>query len=130
MQLVEKSLILLSKFDDVSDLARLCRTSRLLHYMTLPQLYRKIVLTSYDETQQYRDEYDDGLWHASPFTMGLTALATRKTAALVEELTIDGDFREHELELYKNRRLPDGSVLLNICLRAAIDRCVKLRSFR
>lgn len=98
--------------------------------MTLPQLYRKIVLTSYDETVQYRDNFDDSLWHASPFSMGLMALATRKAAALVEELTVEGDFREHELDLYKNRRLPDSSVLLNISIRGAIDRCVKLESFR
>lgn len=126
----EELLIYILKFDNVSDLARLCRTSHLLYYMAIPQLYRRIVLTSYDQIQQLRNDVDDGLWRANPLVMGLTALATRKTAALVEELAIEGIFREYDSDLYRNRRLSDTSVLLNISIRAAIDRCSNLRSFR
>lgn len=119
------------KIDDVADLARLCRTSRLLQYMTLPQLYRNITLTSYDETQRLRNTVpNDGLWHASPFAMGLNVLITRKTATLVQSLSLQGDWREHDLEDYKNQRLPDGSVMLNIAIRAAVDHCSKLQAFK
>ena len=99
--------------------------------MTVPQLYRKITLTSYDETLRYRDgTLDDGHWHASPFAMGLSALATRKASTLVEDLTLDGDWHEHIPEQYRNRRLPDGLIMLNIAIRAVIERCSKLLSFK
>ena len=100
--------------------------------MTTPRLYKQITLTSYDESLRTREDLDlqdDGLWHASPFAMGLGALVTRKHAGLVQCLKLEGVFREHELDQYKNRRLPDGSVMLNLAIRAAIDRCTQLQSF-
>jgi len=98
--------------------------------MAQPQLYRKITLTSYD-TIRYRDNLPEGFGSASPFTMGLNALVTRNIAGLVQSLSLQGEWRDHDLEEYAQAgRLSDGSMMLNIAVRAAIDRCINLTSFR
>lgn len=98
--------------------------------MAQPQLYKKITLTSYD-TIRYRDDLPEGYGSASPFSMGLNALVTRNIAGLVQSLCLQGQWREHDLEEYsKVGRVPDGSMMLNIAVRAAIDRCTNLTSFR
>ncbi|KAF5015075.1 hypothetical protein F66182_13718, partial [Fusarium sp. NRRL 66182] len=61
---------IVSWIEDPGDLARMCRTCRLLHYMAIPHLYRNISLTSYDGIR-YRDELPEGWGNASPFSMGL-----------------------------------------------------------
>src|SRR5258708_728457 len=62
--------------DDVASLARLCRTSRVLYYMTLPHLWKRVDLKSYS-CIRYRDDVPEGFGSASPFSMGLNALVTR-----------------------------------------------------
>ncbi|KMU74157.1 hypothetical protein CISG_04086 [Coccidioides immitis RMSCC 3703] len=74
--------LILSYLDDVGDLSRLCRTCRVLNYMTLPQLYKNITLTSYDKIR-YRDDLPEGCGSASPFSMGLNAIVTRNVASLI-----------------------------------------------
>ncbi|PLN78438.1 hypothetical protein BDW42DRAFT_187388 [Aspergillus taichungensis] len=107
---------IISHVDDQGDLARLCRTCRVLNYMALPELYRHMVLTSYDRIR-YRDEQPEGMGSASPFTMGLNAVITRPFATL--------ELEEHA----RVGRVPDASMLLNIAVRAAVDRMTDLESF-
>ncbi|KAL5343190.1 hypothetical protein BJX70DRAFT_354785 [Aspergillus crustosus] len=119
-----------SCMDDPGDLARLCRTCRVLNYMALPQLYRNLILTSYDKIR-YRGDQPEGMGSASPFTMGLNAVITRPYASLVRSLTLRGDWREQELEEHALvGRVPDSSMMLNITVRAAVDRMQDLESFR
>ncbi|KAL2817726.1 hypothetical protein BDW59DRAFT_175362 [Aspergillus cavernicola] len=116
--------------DDPGDLARLCQTCRVLNYMTLPQLYRNLTLTSYDKIR-YRGDEPEGMGSASPFTMGLNAVITRPYASLVRSLTLRGDWREPELEEHARvGRVPDSSMMLNIAVRAAVDRMQELEEFR
>ncbi|KAJ5120350.1 uncharacterized protein N7515_009738 [Penicillium bovifimosum] len=120
---------IVSHVHDAGDLARLCRTCRVLNYMALPQLYRNLTLTSYDKIR-YRGEQPEGIGSASPFTMGLNAVITRSYATLVRSMTLRGEWKEPELEEYARvGRVPDSSMLLNIAARAAIDRMTNLESF-
>lgn len=67
---------------------------------------------------------------ASPFSMGLNAVITRPYASLVRSLTLRGDWREIELEEHARvGRVPDSSMMLNIAVRAAIDRMPELERF-
>ncbi|KAI9367405.1 hypothetical protein BJX61DRAFT_528577 [Aspergillus egyptiacus] len=116
--------------EDPGDLARLCQTCRVLNYMALPQLYRNLTLTSYDKIR-YRGDTPEGMGSASPFTMGLNAVITRPYSTLVRSLTLRGDWREQELEEHARvGRVPDSSMMLNIAVRAAVDRMQDLESFR
>lgn len=97
--------------------------------MSLPQLYRDLTLTSYDKIR-YREEEPEGMGSASPFSMGLNAVITRPYATLVRSMTLRGDWREHELEEHARvGRVPDSSMMLNIAVRAAVDRMTGLESF-
>ncbi|KAL4973979.1 hypothetical protein BDW66DRAFT_93180 [Aspergillus desertorum] len=116
--------------DDSGDLARLCRTCRVLNYMALPQLYRDLTLTSYDKIRYVGDQ-PEGMGSASPFTMGLNAVITRPYASLIRSLTLRGDWREQELEEHARvGRVPDSSMMLNIAVRAAVDKMRDLEDFR
>ncbi|KAJ5757494.1 uncharacterized protein N7511_006188 [Penicillium nucicola] len=120
---------IVSHVDDTGDLARLCRTCRVLNYMALPQLYRSLTLTSYDKIR-YRDDQPEGIGSGSPFTMGLNAVITRPYGSLVRSMTLRGEWNDHELEEHARvGRVPDSSMLLNITARAAIDRMTNLESF-
>ena len=122
--------LIISHLDHVADLARVCQTSRVLHYMTLPQLYRNISLTSYG-TIRYRHDQPEGQGSASPFAMGLNALVSRNVASLVHTLSLQGDWREHDLQEFSSvGRVPDNAMMLNIAVRAAVDRCTQLREFK
>lgn len=97
--------------------------------MSLPQLYRNLTLTSYDRIR-YRGEEPEGMGSASPFSNGLNAVITRPYATLVRSLTLRGEWREHELEEHARvGRVPDSSMMLNIAVRAAVDRMTDLQSF-
>ncbi|KAJ9634482.1 hypothetical protein H2204_006307 [Knufia peltigerae] len=116
--------------DDAPSLARLCRTSRVLYYMTLPQLWKRVVLKSHS-TVHYRDDVPEGLGSASPFSMGLNALVTRNVAALVYSLVLEGDYKSLDLEEYSRAgRVSESTMILNIAIRAAISQCVQLEKFR
>ncbi|QGA14236.1 hypothetical protein EYB26_001889 [Talaromyces marneffei] len=120
---------IVSWIEDPGDLARMCRTCRLLHYMAIPHLYRNISLTSYDRIR-YRDELPEGWGNASPFSMGLNTLVTRSHASLVQSMTLRGEWNEPELEEHSRvGRVPDSSMMLNISVRAALDRMKNIESF-
>ncbi|KAJ5246649.1 hypothetical protein N7468_001632 [Penicillium chermesinum] len=120
---------IVSNVEDVGDLARLCRTCRVLNYMSLPQLYRSLTLISYDKIR-YRNERPEGIGSASPFTMGLNTVITRPSATLIRSITLKGEWKAHDLEEHALvGRVPDSSMLLNIAVRAAVDRMANLESF-
>ena len=116
--------------DDVASLARLCRTSRVLYYMTLPQLWKRVVLRSHSSIH-YRDDVPEGFGSASPFSMGLNALVTRNVSSLVRSLVLEGDYRSSDLEEYSRAgRVSESTMILNIAVRAAVDQCLHLEDFR
>ncbi|EXJ65907.1 uncharacterized protein A1O5_10883 [Cladophialophora psammophila CBS 110553] len=116
--------------DDVASLARLCRTSRVLWYMTLPHLWKNVTLKSYS-TIRYKDEVPEGFGSASPFSMGLNALVTRNVSSLVRSLSLDGEYSASDLHEYSRAgRVSESIMVLNIALRAAIDQCAYLERFR
>ncbi|KAJ5697456.1 hypothetical protein N7488_011140 [Penicillium malachiteum] len=120
---------IVSNVDDTGDLARLCRTCRVLNYMALPQLYRSLTLTSYNKIR-YRDEQPEGVGSASPFTMGLNAVITRPFATLVQSIALRGYWKDNDLEEHAQvGRVPDSAMLLNTVVRAAVDRMTSLESF-
>lgn len=117
-----------SYLDDAGDLARVTRTSRLLYYMCSPQLYEKVSLHSYAE-MRYIAGRPEGFGSGSPFMMGLNGLVTGTQAQVVQELRLWGEWREVGVEEFAQGRVPDNSMMLNILLRASVDRMVKLRAF-
>ncbi|KAI9837341.1 MAG: hypothetical protein M1819_000415 [Sarea resinae] len=121
--------LIISYIDDVADLARICRTSRVLHYMTLPQLYHDVTLRSY-RSIRYVGGQPEGCGSASPFSMGLHGLVTRTVCGLVRSFRVCGEWKEHDLEEHARvGRVPDNSMMLNIAMRAALDRMEHLESF-
>ena len=63
--------------------------------------------------------------------MGLNALVTRDVAGLVWSLALQGEWKEHDLEEFSAvGRVPDDAMMLNIAVRAAVDRCTGLESFK
>ncbi|KXL48296.1 MAG: hypothetical protein FE78DRAFT_142248 [Acidomyces sp. 'richmondensis'] len=119
---------IVSLLDDIADVSRVCRTSRLLYYMTVPQLYRRVQLRSYNGIR-YVNGRPEGFGGCSPFMSGLNGLVTNNHAHLVEEFRIWGQWKEVGVEDFAQGRVPDNSMMLNILLRAATDKMVKLRTF-
>ena len=116
--------------DDVGSLARLCRTSRVLWYMTLPHLWKNVTLRSYN-TIRYKDDVPEGFGSASPFSMGLNALVTRNVSALVRSLGLEGEFGATDLQEHARAgRVSESVMILNIAVRAALDQSTQLESFR
>ncbi|OAP62577.1 hypothetical protein AYL99_01804 [Fonsecaea erecta] len=116
--------------DDVASLARLCRTSRVLWYMTLPHLWKNVTLKSYSSIR-YKDDVPEGFGSASPFSMGLNALVTRNVSGLVRSLRLEGEYSASDLHEYSRAgRISESIMVLNIALRAAIDQCAHLERFR
>jgi hypothetical protein len=78
---------IVSYIDEIGDLARVTRASRLLYYMTLPQLYRRVTLHSYGE-MRYVNGRPEGFGSGSPFMMALNGLTTKSHATLVEDFRV------------------------------------------
>lgn len=89
--------LIVSYLDDVGDLARVTRTSRLLYYMTLPQLYQRVHLHSYADIQ-YTNGKPDGFGGGSPFLAALGGLASKGHAALVQDFRVHGMWKETGVE--------------------------------
>ncbi|KZF26932.1 hypothetical protein L228DRAFT_235936 [Xylona heveae TC161] len=120
--------LIVTHLDDPADLARVCRTCRVLHYMTVPQLYEKVTLRSYAQIRYFNGRAE-GHGGASPFAMGLNALVTRNVAGLVRSFKVVGEVSENNVkEFAKSGRIPDGTMFLNMSIRAAIDRMEKLEA--
>ncbi|ORX99422.1 hypothetical protein BCR34DRAFT_127018 [Clohesyomyces aquaticus] len=120
--------LILSHLDSAADLARVTRTSRLFYYMTLPRLYEKVTLRSYSDIQ-YVNGRPAGYGSGSPFAMGINTLVSKPYADYVETFRVMGDWREHDLDDYSKGRVPDNSMMLQIAMRAALDRMKNLKAF-
>ena len=120
--------LIVSHLDNLADIARVTRTSRLLYYMTLPQLYAKVTLHSYS-TIRYVNGPTRRLWWWEPDNDGAECLVTKPHANLVQELRLWGEWKELGLDDFSKGRVPDTTMMLNILLRAATDRMTKLKSF-
>jgi hypothetical protein len=116
------------QLDDAADLARITRTSRLFYYMTLPRLYEEVTLRSYSEIR-YIDGRPTGYGGGSPFAMGLNTLVSRTFTDYVHTFRVIGDWRELDVDDYKQGRVPDNSMMLQIAMRAALDKMKNLRAF-
>ncbi|KAF7573800.1 hypothetical protein PtrM4_087050 [Pyrenophora tritici-repentis] len=114
--------------DDVGDLARITRTSRLMYYMMLPRLYEHVTLRSYSEIR-YVDGRPEGYGSGSPFAMGLNTLVSRNFGDYIQTFRVRGEWREHDADDYKQGRVPDNSMVLQIVLRAALDKMKNLKTF-
>ena len=119
---------IVSYLDDVGDIARVTRTSRLLYYMALPQLYERVALHSYPDIR-YVDGRPEGFGSGSPFMMALNGLVTKSYSGVVKDLRIWGQWNEVGVEDFVKGRVPDNSMMLNMMLRACIDKMAKLHSF-
>ena len=63
--------------------------------------------------------------------MGLNALVTRNVAGYVKRFRVWGKWKEYDSEeCAKLGRVPDSSMMLNLLIRAAVDRMPALESFR
>ncbi|WPG99522.1 Hypothetical protein R9X50_00233700 [Acrodontium crateriforme] len=119
---------IVAQLDEIGDIARVTRTSRLLYYMTLPLLYERVALHSYPDIR-YIDGRPEGFGSGSPFTMALNGLVTKAHAGLVQEFRLWGHWREVCVDEFSKGRIPDTTMMLNILLRAATDRMTKLKRF-
>lgn len=96
--------------------------------MTLPRLYEHVTLRSYAEIRYFNGR-PEGYGGGSPFSMGLNGLATRNTASYVKGWKLLGDWRESDVDDFTKGRVPDNSMMLNIVIRAAMDKMTCLESF-
>lgn len=63
--------------------------------------------------------------------MGLNALVTRNVSNLVRSLSLEGEFNASDLYEYARAgRVSESVMILNIAVRAAIDQCSHLETFR
>lgn len=96
--------------------------------MTLPRLYQHVTLRSYSE-MRYVDGSPEGFGGGSPFAAGLNTLVSRNFTQYVESFRVVGDWREHDVDDYAKGRVPDNSMMLQIAMRAALDKMKALKSF-
>lgn len=120
--------LIVSYLDDIGDIARVTRTSRLLYYMTLPQLYQHVALHSYPDIR-YVNGRPEGFGSGSPFMMALNGLATKSYANVVRDFRLWGEWNEPGADDFAKGRVPDNSMLLNMMLRVCVDRMTRLQSF-
>ncbi|KAF2185825.1 hypothetical protein K469DRAFT_707495 [Zopfia rhizophila CBS 207.26] len=96
--------------------------------MALPRLYEEVTLRSYAEIR-YVDGRPEGYGNGSPFAMGLNTLVSRTFTDYVQTFRLIGDWREHDVDDYTKGRVPDNSMILQIALRAALDKMKNLKAF-
>lgn len=121
--------LIISHLEAPADLARICRTCRVFHYMTLPLLYNNVTLRSYDVIRYSpHDGRPEGCGMGSPFVMGLNRLVLRNVAEYVQVLKLVGEFKEHDVEeCSRIGRVPDSSIMLSTLARVIVDRCISLK---
>lgn len=96
--------------------------------MTLPRLYEHVTLRSHAEIR-YVDGRPEGFGGGSPFASGLNTLVSRSFGDYVQLLRVVGEWREHDVDDYKQGRVPDNSMVLQIALRAALEKMKNLTAF-
>lgn len=96
--------------------------------MTLPRLYEHVTLHSYSEIR-YVEGRPEGYGGGSPFAMGLNTLVSRNFAEYVQSFKLIGDWREHDIDDYKQGRVQDNSMVLQVVIRAVLEKMKSLRAF-
>lgn len=96
--------------------------------MTLPRLYEHVTLRAYSEIR-YIDGQPEGYGSGSPFAMGMNTLVSRTFTDYVRVFRLAGEWREHDLDDYKQGRVPDNSMVLQVAIRAVLDKMKNLRAF-
>lgn len=96
--------------------------------MTLPRLYEKVTLHAYPEIR-YTDGRPEGYGSGSPFAMGLNTLISRSFTDYVQTFRVIGEWREHDVDEYKQGRVPDNSMMLQVVMRAVLDKMKNLQAF-
>lgn len=96
--------------------------------MTLPRLYENVTLHSHAEIR-YIDGRPEGYGGGSPFAMGLNTLVSRTFTDYVQKFRVIGDWREHDMGDYKQGRVPDNSMVLQITMRAVLDKMKNITTF-
>ena len=86
--------------------------------MTLPRLYEHVTLRSHAEIR-YVDGRPEGFGGGSPFASGLNTLVSRSFGDYVQLLRVVGEWREHDVDDYKQGRVPDTGLVLQLARRAA-----------
>lgn len=97
--------------------------------MTLPRLYQDVTLRSYAEIRYTEHGRPEGYGGGSPFAMGLNTLVSRTFTDYVQSFRLVGEWREHDEDDYKQGRVPDNSMVLQIAMRAALDKMKNLKAF-
>lgn len=97
--------------------------------MTLPRLWENVTLRSHSELR-YKNGLPEGYGGGSPFAMALDAMVSRNVAGYVKSLKLVGQWREMDVDEFSKGRVPDNTMMLNISIRAALDKMDKLQSFR
>ncbi|KAF2425334.1 hypothetical protein EJ08DRAFT_594529 [Tothia fuscella] len=121
-------LMITSYLDSPADISRVTRSSKLLYYLNLPKLYESVTLYSYREIR-YPDGRAEGFGGGSPFTMALDGLVSGKAASFVRSFRLVGMWKEIDLEDFQRGRVPDNTMILNIVIKAALERMEKLKTF-
>lgn len=62
--------------------------------------------------------------------MALHSLVSRNVASYVKTFRLVGEWREMDVEEFSKGRVPDNTMMLNIAIKAALDKMDKLQSFR
>jgi hypothetical protein len=62
--------------------------------------------------------------------MALDALVSRNVAGYVKSFRLIGEWREMDVNEFSKGRVPDNTMMLNIAIKAALDKMDKLQSFR
>lgn len=96
--------------------------------MTLPRLYEEVTLRSYSEIR-YVDGRPEGYGSGSPFAMGLNTLVSRTFADYTQRFRVIGEWTEHDIDDYSKGRVPDNSMMLQVAVRAALDKMKNLTEF-
>jgi hypothetical protein len=126
-------LLIISYLDEIGDIARATRTCRLLYYMTLPQLYESVNLstTARPRNGPLNEVTRHGI--GSPFMMALNGLISNPHAALVKQFRLRGKWQESNAtngnwESNSDGRVSDSTMMLNIITRSIAARMSKLQS--
>jgi hypothetical protein len=117
------------QLDNPADISRVTRSSRILYYLNLPKLYENVVLRSYDGIR-YFDGRPEGFGAGSPFSMALEGLISRNVSGFVRNFRLVGIWKEVDVDQFAKGRVPDNTMLLNIVIKAALEKMNGLRSFR
>ncbi|KAJ4305713.1 hypothetical protein N0V90_001244 [Kalmusia sp. IMI 367209] len=96
--------------------------------MTLPRLYEEVTLRTYADIR-YVNGRPSGYGSGSPFAMGLNTLVSRNFTDYVQTFRVIGEWREHDVDDYSKGRVPDNSMVLQIAMRAALDKMKNLKAF-